>query len=453
MVSFGTAGIRGDVTATMTPKSAVAVGRAIAEMADTIVVGRDGRTSSPALARAVGAGVLSGGAKLLHVGMVPTPALAWASKDRIGVMITASHNPASDNGIKLFNDGEEFDEQEEDLVESTVAKQPAPVEWNQWHECRRQDVLETYRRAVSTYLSSFGEDPDDLVVGIDCGNGMGGLVTPKLLRDMGATVKAFNASPDGHFPARSSKPTARSLKVFSETIACSEIDIGLAHDGDADRLVVLDKQGTIVHEDTILAIIAHHFVDGSDDPEPIVITTPNASTRIDDRVNAAGGSVERTKLGGLHEGIANATANTQNTVVFAAEPWKHIHPQLGGWIDGIASAGLIVRLAAAAGGLARLRDPIREQPYRKMSFPCPDNHKADVLKGLTKSLPVAYPNASVDTSHGLRLSWADGSWTLLRPSGTEAKFRIYFEAPELEPRLGEIVSIVEEHIERVRGAG
>ena len=446
MVSFGTAGIRGDIEKTVTPAVALAVGRALSTMTETVVIGRDCRLSSPALTHAIEAGALSGGSKIVNVGQVPTPALAWASRDCVGVMITASHNPASDNGIKLFIEGEEFDRARERLIESAIAKDVPPVKWHGWQERRRKHILDEYRQFLLSYLAPFGDDPGEMVVGIDCGNGVGGLVTPPLLSDMGVSVKSFNVAPDGRFPARSSKPTARSLAVFADCIADSDIELGLAHDGDADRLVVLDDRGEIVHEDTILAIIAHHYVTQSDVSKPIVITTPNASARVDERVSEAGGRVERTRLGGLHEGIAEAHENNRGSVVFAAEPWKHIHPMLGGWIDGIASAGLIVRLIAASGSLSTLREPISERPYKKVSVRCADEHKRTVLELLTERLQVEFPDSTVDTSYGLRLSWPDGSWVLLRPSGTEPKFRIYLEAPTLEPRLSDIIAIVEEAV-------
>lgn len=442
MVAFGTAGIRGSAVERVTPGVALAVGRALASITSDVVVGRDARTTSEGLAAAAAAGLMSGGADVTDVGVVPTAVVAAASQDRHGLMITASHNPPSDNGIKLFRDGVEFAREAERTIEQSVASGAKPAQWNEWGSRRRIDRLGEYRASVVSYLEGHGEAPDDLTVAVDCGHGMGGLATPQVLSELGADVRAVNATPDGHFPARDSKPTPRSLKGFRVFVQESPADIGIAHDGDADRVVILDGTGEIVHEDTILAILAHHYVDLATAGDPVVVTTPNASERVDDRVRAAGGRVERTRLGALHEGIAAAETTEGARVAFAGEPWKHIHPGFGGWIDGIVSAGLVVRLVAEAGSLDTLRTPIRERPYRKASLPCPDNRKDTAMAEIRDLLEHRYPEASMDTDYGVRLSWRDDSWVLVRPSGTEPKIRIYLEADNVDERLDAIREVV-----------
>jgi phosphomannomutase len=207
-------------------------------------------------------------------------------------------------------------------------------------------------------------------------------------------------------------------------------------------MVVVDADGEVVHEDTVVAVVAEHYVRSSDVPDPVVVTTPNASARIDDRVRAAGGRVERVRLGALHEGIARVE-RAGGDVVFAAEPWKHIHPGLGGWIDGVASAAVFARLVAAAGsdaappgdGVRALREPVRERPYRKASVDCPDDVKAVVMDRLETRLPERYPEASVNTEYGVRLELPDAAWTLVRPSGTEPYVRVYAESDAVDELL------------------
>jgi phosphomannomutase len=177
----------------------------------------------------------------------------------------------------------------------------------------------------------------------------------------------------------------------------------------------------------------------------VVVTTPNASGRIDERVRDAGGRVERVRLGALHEGIAAARADG-GAVVFAAEPWKHIHPAHGGWIDGIASAAVLTRLVAAE-GLDGLREPITERPYRKVSIPCPDDRKVDAMDRLETTLPDSYPDASVDTEYGVRLEFEDASWTLVRPSGTEPYIRVYAEADDVDAFVEAVSTVVEAAID------
>jgi phosphomannomutase len=445
---FGTAGIRGDARSTVNPELALAVGRAVGQDCTEFVVGRDGRETGPALAAAVTAGIESAGGDVLRVGQVPTPALAYASRGRRGVMLTASHNPPADNGIKLFDDGVEYDADAEATVAERVERHRSPTTWDEWGETRTADPLGEYRQAVVDYASDHGDAPTGLTVAVDCGNGMASLTTPQVLRALGADVRAVNANVDGHFPGRESKPTAESLREFRRFVADGPADLGIAHDGDADRVVVLDAGGDLVHEDTVVAVLADHFVRQSSSADPVVVTTPNASGRIDDRVAAAGGRVERVRLGALHEGIAAARAagDEGTSVAFAAEPWKHVHPAFGGWIDGIASAAVFVRLVATD-GLAALCDPVDERPYRKESVPCPDDEKVDAMGWLETTLPERFPEASVDTDHGVRLDFPDGSWTLVRPSGTEPYVRVYAESDDVDALVETVTATVADAVE------
>ncbi|WP_394742318.1 phosphohexomutase domain-containing protein [Natronococcus roseus] len=455
MTLFGTAGIRGPVE-TVSPSLALSVGQAAGEPGTTFVVGRDGRETGPALAAAMEAGLESAGADVRRVGRLPTPALAFASRDRRGVMLTASHNPPTDNGIKLFVDGVEYDSDAEALIDEQVgAADPGLASWEEWGRSERADVLGRYRDAVADYVrTQFGDESPlaGLSIAVDCGNGVGALATPQVLDELGADVVGVNANVDGHFSGRDSKPTPETLTEFSDFLAEGSFDLGLAHDGDADRLVVLEPDGAVVHEDTILALAAAHYTETSDAADPVVVTTPNASARIDERVRDAGGRVERVRLGALHEGIARERdqAGDDAEVVFAAEPWKHIHTSFGGWIDGVASAGVVAALVADAGSVATLREPVTERPYRKVSVDCPDRLKADAMARLESDLPEAFPESSVDTSYGVRLEFADASWLLVRPSGTEPYVRLYAESDEVDELVAEGRTVIEHAIEAVR---
>ncbi|WP_251343194.1 phosphomannomutase [Haloplanus halophilus] len=452
---FGTAGIRGSVETDVTPELAVAVGRAVGRDAvdgtaataedPEVVIGRDGRTTGAGLAAAVEAGVLSGGASVRRIGVVPTPTLAFASRGRRGVMLTASHNPPGDNGIKAFVDGVEYDGDAERGVERRVEAGEGPVAWDAWGERREASPLPAYREAVVDYARGFGASLDGLRVAVDCGNGVAALATPTVLRELGASVVTLHANVDGHFPGRGSKPTPDSLAGLRRFVADGDAELGIGHDGDADRIVVVDGEGEVVHEDTVLAVVAERYVRASDATDPVVVTTPNASARIDERVAAAGGRTERIALGALHEGIARVRA-AGGTVAFAAEPWKHVHPDFGGWIDGVVSAAVIARLVAAA-GLPALREPVTERPYRKVSVPCPDGAKAAAMERLGTALPEAFPEASVDTAHGVRLERPDGSWLLVRPSGTEPYVRLYAESDAVDELVAEARAVVEAAVE------
>ncbi|ELY98273.1 phosphoglucosamine mutase [Natrialba chahannaoensis JCM 10990] len=455
MTLFGTAGIRGPVEE-ITPALALSVGQAAGEPGETFVVGRDGRETGPALAAAMEAGLESAGANVARIGQVPTPALAFASQGRKGVMLTASHNPPTDNGIKLFTDGVEFDREAEEAVEDYVSSGSSLPAWDQWGSATDLDVLAPYRDAVADYVRTqfpdlgAGQTPlAGLSIAVDCGNGVGAVATPQVLESLGADVVAVNANVDGHFSARESKPTPETLSAFTEFLADGEFDLGLAHDGDADRLVVLGPDGKVIHEDTVLALVAAHYTAGSDAADPVVVTTPNASARIDEQVRDAGGRVERVRLGALHEGIARerAAGDEDTAVVFAAEPWKHIHTAFGGWIDGVASAAIVSALVADAGDTDTLREPVTERPYRKVSVDCPDQHKTAVMGALESDLPEAFPETTVDTDYGIRLEFEDAAWLLVRPSGTEPYVRLYAESESVDELVAEAQTVIEAAVE------
>ncbi|WP_049983084.1 phosphomannomutase [Halorubrum sp. BV1] len=497
MELFGTAGVRGSATERVTPELALAVGRAVAaavrdrepvgdgggesdrgdsdatgsanatdaatEPAPEVVIARDGRVTGPALAAAMEAGVASGGVSVERAGQLPTPALAYASQGRYGVMLTASHNPPADNGIKLFRDGSEFDRDAERAVEARVDAGTSPAAWDEWTDPERVDVLPSYLDAVCEYAGEFGADLDGLRIAVDCGNGMSAPATPTVLRELGADVVTLNGNVDGHFPGRGSKPTPETLADLRAFVADADdggddagFAFGIGHDGDADRIVIVDADGEVVHEDTVLAMLAERYTRESDADDPVVVTTPNASGRIDERVRAAGGRVERVRLGALHEGIAavreTATPTGDDTrVVFAAEPWKHVHVGFGEWIDGVASAGVIARLVADE-GLDGLREPITERPYRKVSVDCPDDAKSDAMGRLESALPDAFPDADVDTDHGVRLEFPDASWVLVRPSGTEPYVRVYAESDAVDELIAEAKAVVETAVGAVADA-
>ncbi|MEF8771588.1 phosphomannomutase [Halodesulfurarchaeum sp.] len=459
---FGTAGIRGRAEDEVTPELALRVGQAVGEPGREFAVGRDGRVTGETLLGALRAGLQSAGSNVRDIGMVPTQTVAYASQGRYGVQVTASHNPPADNGIKLFENGSEFDRTAELEVSDRIAGGPEPAAWDTWGKTESEPILQSYRDEIVDFLAGRtvpeshpagsgqtldGDHPlAEIPIAVDCGNGMGSLGTPQVLESLGADVVSVNGTVDGFFPGRPSKPTPETLSEFRAFVADHRAVFGIAQDGDADRVVLLDEDGSIVHEDTVVAILAEYYVRTATVTDPIVVTTPNASGRIDQRVEAAGGDVERVRLGALHEGIA-AVQSEAGTVVFAAEPWKHIHPELGLWIDGIASAGLLSVLGAAAGGLDALRDPVTERPYRKISVSCAEDAKRPVMDQLTTALPDGFPEASVSTEYGVRLAFDDGSWVLVRPSGTEPYVRLYAESDSVEDLVTSVRTIIEETIE------
>ncbi|XGI83001.1 phosphomannomutase [Halorutilales archaeon Cl-col2-1] len=425
---FGTSGIRGSLEE-VSPSLCLRLGKAVGSLSSRVVVGRDGRLTGKSLKNSLVAGLESVGAEVVDVGVVPTHTLAWAAREHgcLGVMVTASHNPPSDNGLKVFgSDGSEISRETERRLEERVGDSDV-AEPRDWTESDERGCLSAYLRDALDYV---GEDGDvDLRVAVDCANGVGSLTTLPLLREMGCEVTGVNAQIDGSFPGREPKPTPDSLSEFGDFVRDGDFDLGLAHDGDADRLVVVDGDGDVVPEDAVVAVLADDYTnrDGG-----TVVTTPNASSKIDQRVD---GEVRRTRLGGLSEAL-------DDDVVFAAEPWKHVFPKFGGWIDGTVSAAEVVRLVAEAGSTEDLFGDIRIS-VEKTNVDCPDDAKRQAIEGVEERTREEFGSeAEIDTSYGVRLDFGGGDWALVRPSGTEPVVRVYSEGFELE----RVVEVVEEAI-------
>lgn len=436
MELFGTSGVRGRVGDRITLERAAAVGTAAGQDGDRFVVGRDARTTGQALADALSAGLQRAGATVERIGVVPTPTVAWASQGRRAIVVTASHNPPDHNGLKCFVDGREYDRPAERRIERRLDEPPDGVDPLEYGSAHRRSVLEAYRDRLVEYARERVGPIEDLGVAVDCGTGTAGLVVPQVLDRLGADVLAVDANLDGTFPARQSRPTAESLERTRALIAERDhLDCGVAHDGDTDRTVLIDGAGAIVPADTVLAILAAHYLDGDGS---VVVTTPNTSDRIDARARECGGRVERAPLGTLQSGL---DAN----VAFAGEPWKHVHPPLGPWIDGVASAAVLCGLIDRD-GLTALRDPIDERPTREVSIDCPEDRKPAAMERVTDRLPATIDHEAVDLTYGVRLDLPAG-WVMVRPSGTEPVLRVYLEHPDADALLDRVREVVTDAVE------
>jgi len=431
---FGTAGARGSIEE-VSPSLVLRLGHAVGTVADAVVVGRDGRYTGGSLVSAFVAGAEAVGCDVTRLGEVPTHLVAWTARDRgaHGVAVTASHNPAEDNGVKLFRpDGGEFDADDEERVAELADEVETPP-WDGWTTA---DTAQT-RSIVSEYVedaTGYVDTTADLRVAVDTANGVGARTTVPVLEAMGCDVVAVNAQTDPSFPGRGSKPTPESLDGFVEFVDRRGFDLGLAHDGDADRLVVVDADG-VVSEDAVLAVLARRHVTSGG--TGTVLTTPNTSPRVDDTVREAGGGVRRVELGTVSEAVRD------NDVVFAAEPWKHVFPGFGGWVDGTVSAAEVV---AAYADDADVFDGLRDTDVRKKSVPCDDGKKEQVMEEVEKTLRERY-DGGFDTPDGIRVDLGDGDWFLVRASGTEAYVRVYSEGDD--DLSSSLLSVVREAVRRV----
>ncbi|HKW43913.1 MAG TPA: phosphoglucosamine mutase, partial [Thermoplasmata archaeon] len=291
MPRFGSSGIRGLGNVDVTPDLALRVGMALGELYGDTIIGRDPRLTGPMLVQALIAGVLAAGADAVDAGLVATPTLArGVDRYAAGAMITASHNPAPYNGIKLWNpDGMAFDEgQQKEIEDALDANRFRLASWNEvGMSSTRHDLVE---RHIDAILREIGTAK--LRVVVDCACGATTSITPFLLREMGCEVVALNAQADGHFPGREPEPTEENLGLLKSTVVAVKADLGIAHDGDGDRMVAVDGRGHFVGGDALLALFARKEVRQG------LVVPVDASMVLDDML--PGVHIWRTRVGDVY---------------------------------------------------------------------------------------------------------------------------------------------------------
>ncbi|WP_440010506.1 phosphoglucosamine mutase [Halomicrococcus sp. SG-WS-1] len=419
---FGTSGVRGPVGELVTADLALSVGRALASTgAERVVVGRDPRGSGQFLADALSAGVRECGADVVRLGLAATPtvarSVAWRDADA-GVAVTASHNPPEDNGIKLWNrSGQAFDaDQREEITRAVEAEDFDLAGWDaSGTETHWDGAAE---RHVETLVDTVAGDLDLSVV-VDVGNGAGE-VTADALYELGCDVETLNAQPDGRFPARPSEPTAENCESLCAHVAATDADIGIAHDGDADRMMAVDENGEFCSGDVLLTLFARQRAG----PGDAVATPVDTSLIVEDVLAERDATVERTQVGDVYV----AERATESNVVFGGE-------QSGAWIwpdqtlcpDGSLAACRLAELVANEGPLSELAADVGEYPIRRTNVETDD--KTGLMSRLGDAVTERYDDAN--TVDGVRVTLDEG-WFLIRASGTQPLVRIAAEARDPE---------------------
>lgn len=433
---FGTSGIRGRLGEDVTCDLALAVGRALAsEGYDRVVVGRDARESGRLLADAAAAGLRECGADALRLGEAATPTVArsvdWRDADA-GLVVTASHNPPRDNGLKLWNpSGQAFDESQREAIAARVrADDYSFADWDALGD--QAEWSGAPDRHVEALVGAAAGGDRSVVV--DAGNGVG-QVTAEALRRLGHDVRTLNATPDGSFPARPSEPTAENCRGLVEFTAASDADLGIAHDGDADRMRAVTGDGEFVSGDVLLALFAREAATPGDE----VAVPVDASLAVADALESRGVSVSRTRVGDVY--VAESAADPG--VAFGGEP-------SGAWIwpaetlcpDGPLAACRLASLVARREPLGRLVDEIETYPLRRGSVRT--DAKAEVMARVRERVRTRYDE--VDALDGVRVGTDDG-WFLVRASGTEPLVRVTAEARRPR-RADELFAEAERLVER-----
>ena len=424
---FGTSGIRGNVREKVTSKLALKLGNTISnylKSTGTISIGYDNRTSNIMLEKALISGIISGGCDAALLGLVPLPVLAYGTKmihATTGIMITASHNPAQDNGFKLFApNGQEYLPSEEKIIEDNLSLNSSNI-----HSNNKIGFIKTFTEVSKEYINSVLDRIPPITkkikVIIDCANGTASNFTPQLLSKIGCTVLSLNTNIDGTFPGHLPEPSQENLNCLIEIVKSSGANIGFAHDCDADRVAVIDENGNFVVNDRIIALFAKRKL--QEHGSGTIITSIDTSACIDDVVLPLSGKIKRVNLGQTY------THLKEDKVILAAEPWKIIDPLWGMWPDGIYTASKLISLLEKDGSnLNDLLKDIPNYPQMRLNFSCPEATKQKVMETIIANPPNNEDIQDTWSFDGVRFNYVDGSWILFRASGTEPKIRLCCEA-------------------------
>jgi len=423
--------VRGLVNSFLTPELACKVGLAVASNinAGKALVARDTRVSGSMIEDALISGLLAGGVRISLLGAVPTPVLAYLTKMLkmdVGFMLTASHNPPQYNGIKIFDGNSlSYTDESQSIVEKMIGKNSFVLaDWRKLGVVSSVDAIHFY--VEMTRKAAELRNRWHVVVDPGCGATFD--VGPAILKAAGCRATALNAQPDGFFPARSSEPTAESLKDLARVVKEVGADVGIAYDGDGDRVAFVDEKGCFVNFDRSLAAYAAYSSKRASGGT--VVTNVEASMCVETMVKGVGGKVIRTRVGDVY--ISEAI--TRCDAVFGGEPcgaW--VHPRFNYCPDGPLSAVLLLKaLEEEDESLSEFVGEVPEYVTLRENIACKNDLKHKLVESIKKPLLSTFPNyTDFSTVDGVRLALKNG-WLLIRASGTEPLIRLTVEGESLK---------------------
>lgn len=439
MALFGTNGVRGVANKEITPELALRLAQSLGTYmhegpGKTVAIGRDTRSSGDMLKSACIAGALSTGLSVIDLGIAPTPCVQYYVRDKAdaGIVITASHNPREYNGIKLIaGDGTEFSRAGEAKVEEIYfSGKFHTAGWSETGDLTCDSSTGMYMRGILGAVDVKAVRSANLKVVVDTGCGAGSVVTPFLLKELGCEVISLNAQVDGTLPGREPEPTADNLRDMIALVRATGADLGLAHDGDADRVALVDEKGNFVNEDVLLAMMTRHVLSGR---KGVIVTPVSSSLCVADVIKELGGELIWTRVGSID--VARKMMETR--AVFGGEGnGGLIFPEHQYCRDGAMAAAKILEMVAKGARLSELASGVPHYYNVKVKVHCKDPG------GAVDKIRQKLRGEKVDTTDGLKV-WYDDAWVLIRPSGTEPLVRVYAESKK-EARTRELVRWGEE---------
>jgi len=417
--------IRGIVETALTPDAVTQIGQAFATEArtqgqDTVVIARDGRLSSPDLASALSKGLRAGGCNVIDIGMVPTPVLYYAThklQTGTGIMVTGSHNPPQYNGLKMLIAGHSFygdgiKSLYRRIVDGNIVSGDGDYE--------QQDLIPSYIETITSDIQL----ARPLNIAVDCGNGVAGVLAVELFSKLGCTITELYCDVDGTFPNHHPDPSKpENLDDIKQAIAENSLDLGLAFDGDGDRVGIIDDRQNIIWADRQMMLYAADVLERK--PGALIIFDIKSSTNLERFISEHGGEPLMWKTG--HSFIKAKMKETGAEL--AGEMSGHIFfkERWFGFDDGLYSAARMLEILSK-----------RNQPSSEVFAELPDSINTPELQIMFEEgqhyrfmdqfrQQANFENADILTIDGMRVNYPDG-WGLIRPSNTTPCLVLRFEA-------------------------
>lgn len=433
-VEFGTDGWRTQVDEFTTPRIRQ-VGQAVAsylkfqDLSEPVVVGFDPRSTSRSAAEELGQVLRGNGFPVIVPDRdTPTPIVAWTVKTNGyagALQVTASHNPPTYNGIKFIpQDGAPATTSDTDNLTEYLADPSLPPA-DEWASVTESDLISPYLEAISKFA---GVDLSGEQIVYDAMHGSGRQVTDRLLESNGAMVERIRCEPDATFGGSAPEPTAERLQTLAHTVEDGAYELGIANDGDADRIAVATPKQGIIHPNLLYAVLYEYLLEQNSGPAVRTVSTTYLIDRIASEHNE---DVYETPVGFKHVAEAmkeyDALMGGEESGGFGIT--HHLRNK-----DGVMVALIIAganQIESIDSRLDRIRQTYGSIVQDRIDVDCPDDKKPVVLDSLEDVLPQTVADQAVDsisTADGFKLGLDDGSWVLIRPSGTEPKLRVYAEA-------------------------
>ena len=406
-----------------------------------ILVGYDGRDSSPIIAKIVCAALNYAGINCKNAGLVPTPALEFATKSlgyNGAIMITASHNPPEYNGIKpAASDGVEISREDELIIEDIYFEKKWIQNTAGWGKSENEDsVIRTYLDGVKSQVDSNRIKSKRFKVALDLGNGAQVVTAPKLCEELGCEVFLVNEKIDGTFPGRGSEPTPENLQKLSDVVKKSGVTLGVAFDGDGDRSIFCDNNGKILTGDKSALLLCKFILEKN--PKSKIITCLNSGSNIESIAKESDSQVIRTRVGSVEVSRKmvpiNGLIGFEENGGFMYGPHNPVR-------DGAMTLALVLDLLSKSD--KTLSELVSELPS---SFTTKDKIKCSKDEAQKIILALKEENPDADTTDGIKIIFDTKNWLMVRPSGTEPIIRIYAEGDSQE-NLDKIMS---ENLQKIK---